>query len=421
MKNKIMWLATATTKELRTFLKEKGVKGLYKLRKKDMLEVAYNILFTEQIAFPLKEPEVKTMGEPEAYKIKQMVDDYKEEVKVRTDCDVKEGDILLDLLTHNKVTFAEFRKFVFENNIDIALGKDKAETSELNWGNHNSCLDQYNESTSKSYFDTVPSEEFPFDEISKCWVDEPSELDLLEANNRSYTVDDITVALQYNAYYPHVTVYNKDKLIGCYCIGTSSKESVIRVIYEQIDTYTEAIKRLAEYDGLDQKTMIKCYDGLVKQYNEYILKEKEANYKARKKVWNEKIGSNFRIKFTDVYNEWAECIDNEKYYEAYEAKGWGKRTWFGDNNQYSMWKEYTKEEKEDRERTYQKSYKQSNNYNSYNYSNSYSSLTKSNYTDEEKGYLKKIYKAAALNLHPDKGGSPEAMKLLNSLKTQWGI
>ena len=62
------------------------------------------------------------------------------------------------------------------------------------------------------------------------------------------------------------------------------------------------------------------------------------------------------------------------------------------------------------------------NYNSnYDFS-SYFNNKHSNYTDKEKEYLKKIYRAAAAKLHPDivkDDGS--GMKFLNELKENWGI
>lgn len=74
------------------------------------------------------------------------------------------------------------------------------------------------------------------------------------------------------------------------------------------------------------------------------------------------------------------------------------------------------------QREYQRSYQESN-YNNYNYDfSSYFKSSKSNYTDEEKGYLKAIYKAAAMKLHPDiKKDNGEEMKFLNKLKDEWGI
>ena len=46
----------------------------------------------------------------------------------------------------------------------------------------------------------------------------------------------------------------------------------------------------------------------------------------------------------------------------------------------------------------------------------------SNYTDKEKEYLKKFYKALAAKFHPDVlGGDNGPMQLVNKLKEQWGI
>lgn len=75
-------------------------------------------------------------------------------------------------------------------------------------------------------------------------------------------------------------------------------------------------------------------------------------------------------------------------------------------------------------KTYQSSYQESyySNYNSYNFNSSYSTIKQSNYTEEEKGYLKKIYRAAAAKLHPDViKDDGKGMKFLNDLKEQWGI
>lgn len=51
-----------------------------------------------------------------------------------------------------------------------------------------------------------------------------------------------------------------------------------------------------------------------------------------------------------------------------------------------------------------------------------SGTSKCNYTEEQKEYLRIIYKAGAMKLHSDiTGGSDEAMKFLNKLKQDWGI
>lgn len=81
-------------------------------------------------------------------------------------------------------------------------------------------------------------------------------------------------------------------------------------------------------------------------------------------------------------------------------------------------KEQYKFQEEYKKRSYQEYYKSNHN----NYSSSYQAPSTSNYTDEEKAYLKKIYKAAAIKLHPDTTKDDgEGMKFLNNLKEQWGI
>ncbi|ERI92135.1 hypothetical protein HMPREF1982_02676 [Clostridiales bacterium oral taxon 876 str. F0540] len=78
------------------------------------------------------------------------------------------------------------------------------------------------------------------------------------------------------------------------------------------------------------------------------------------------------------------------------------------------------------QQTYRNSYSgyQSNkqsNYSDYDF-NSYYKTNVSTYTEEEREYLKAIYKAAAMKLHPDiKKDNGEGMKLLNKLKNDWGI
>lgn len=77
-----------------------------------------------------------------------------------------------------------------------------------------------------------------------------------------------------------------------------------------------------------------------------------------------------------------------------------------------------KEQEEYKKRSYEEYFK--SNYNSY--SSSYQVSSSSNYTDQEKEYLKAIYKAAALKLHPDTTkDNGERMKFLNRLKEEWGI
>lgn len=61
------------------------------------------------------------------------------------------------------------------------------------------------------------------------------------------------------------------------------------------------------------------------------------------------------------------------------------------------------------------------NYNDY-FKSSYFTQTTSNYTDEEKAMLKKIYRLAAKKFHPDvTKDDGSMMKFLTKLKEEWGI
>jgi hypothetical protein len=90
------------------------------------------------------------------------------------------------------------------------------------------------------------------------------------------------------------------------------------------------------------------------------------------------------------------------------------------NNAYLEEVKFQKKVQEEyQRRSYERSYQ--SNYNSYNFGG-YSINTGSNYTDEEKGLLKKIYREAAKKFHPDVANDDGTMmKFLTKLKEQWGI
>lgn len=84
--------------------------------------------------------------------------------------------------------------------------------------------------------------------------------------------------------------------------------------------------------------------------------------------------------------------------------------------EYKSRKEY-----EERSRSYQKEYY--SNYNNNN-SSSYSNSNQGNYKEEDKTYLKEFYKVLSRKFHPDSNtdkDTSEQMKLINSLKEQWGL
>lgn len=115
-----------------------------------------------------------------------------------------------------------------------------------------------------------------------------------------------------------------------------------------------------------------------------------------KKVFEDKYGADTYEYVYDVFG----VLRNEKYLKELQAN-------------YKF------------QQSYKKSSYQQNNQSNYNNNYDFSSYFKnndSNYTEEEKEYLKAIYRAAAIKLHPDiKKDNGESMKFLNKLKETWGI
>ena len=76
-----------------------------------------------------------------------------------------------------------------------------------------------------------------------------------------------------------------------------------------------------------------------------------------------------------------------------------------------------KKQQEEAEKRYKEQYQYQQYFNSFCSGN-----TTIEYTEKEKEYLKKIYRAAAIKLHPDViKDDGEGMKFLNDLKDRWGI
>lgn len=405
-KEMIMFLATARSKDLKEYLKSKSIKGVYKLKKRELLEVAYDTMFLEenQVVFGLEAPEVKQATSEEVVydNITEMINKYKKEIHVRTGIDTSSEDILLDLLTHNKVKFKEFRQYVIDNELNLALGKDISETYDINWSDHGSVLNQYNQNTSKSYFDVLPIETLTIEstrEYSEC---------IKESGNYA-------IALDYTEDNPVITVYFNCRLIGCYEIPVKTNESNNRVIYENIEKFENNILELAEYDNLDKFTLRDLYITFTEECKEYVLENNRKNVEKTEKEWKEKIEDDLKYAYNKIYNNWNEIKDFDKYYDGLVAHDWGERIGKHTFRYYSEQEREAK--KQAKERTYQRSYRESHNHNSYN------SFAKSNsHTEEEIGYFKKIYRVCSKQFHPDMPNGDEGlMKWLNSLKAKYEV
>ncbi|MEL5900362.1 hypothetical protein AAGC94_20245 [Clostridium sporogenes] len=112
-------------------------------------------------------------------------------------------------------------------------------------------------------------------------------------------------------------------------------------------------------------------------------------------------------------NEFESIYGNDTYDYCYDILGTLRNEEMLNNikRQYEARKEY--------ESSYYDNFK--SNYSNYDFGG-YWENSISNYNEEEKAYLKTIYKAAAMKLHPDiKKDNGEGMKFLNKLKEEWGI
>jgi hypothetical protein len=145
---------------------------------------------------------------------------------------------------------------------------------------------------------------------------------------------------------------------------------------------------------------------------EYKTKSKQDEildkYHATKKEFNEKY-TNPLFKDNPLFKQ----SETDEYDYCYDIFGVLR------NPTYLKSLEDMKRWNDNAQRSYQ-SNKQSN-YSNYDFS-SYFKTNSSNYTDDEKVMLKKIYKVASKKFHPDVSGDDgSTMKFLTKLKEEWGI
>lgn len=177
--------------------------------------------------------------------------------------------------------------------------------------------------------------------------------------------------------------------IGDHTIGLKDKikdigiieENLYEMVYKKLDPLVEQIQE--EFCQTEEHTIKTAHDITIKEH-------------IRKKGEFEKIyGGDTYDYCYDVFGE----LRNKEMLDSIKR-------------QY--------EEAQKQQRSYYESYQ--SNYNSYSNSSSYSTMKQSNYNDNQKEYLKKIYRAAAVKLHPDIVKDDGAgMKFLNELKENWGI
>ncbi|NMF06583.1 hypothetical protein ACUH7Y_25475 [Clostridium beijerinckii] len=160
-----------------------------------------------------------------------------------------------------------------------------------------------------------------------------------------------------------------------------TEDKFCNMVYKKLDPLIEQIQE--EFKQTEEYKTHQEYRNIIDKY----LKDKEE----------------FKIKYgSDSYDD---------YYDVFGV--------LREKEKFKLFKRQYDAARE-QQSSYYKNYQ--SNYNS-NYSfGSYSNLEQSNYTDKQKEYLKKIYRVAAIKLHPDvTKDDGEGMKFLNELKESWGI
>ncbi len=167
-----------------------------------------------------------------------------------------------------------------------------------------------------------------------------------------------------------------------------SEEKLCDLVYAKLDPLTEKIEN--EYKETEEYRASK-------KNHEIINK-----HKASEREFNNKYGGGY----DQCYDVFGKLKNESKLNQILED--------------YKFRKEY-----EEKSKQYQRSYYEKYNGN-YDSSSSYQINTSSNYNEEEKKLLKKIYKKLAMIYHPDRNldnqeEAQESMILINKLKEQWNI
>lgn len=141
---------------------------------------------------------------------------------------------------------------------------------------------------------------------------------------------------------------------------------------------------------------------------EYKVHNKHLNmiqkYKSKKVVFDELYGEDI---FEQIYDVHLKVMNQELYERLPQIRAKKKKS---DEEK----REYERRSREEQQKKWDDFYRQYSN-------SSYSIGSSSTYTDKEKEYLKKFYRALATKFHPDVTGDNEAMQFLNRLKESWGI
>ncbi len=185
--------------------------------------------------------------------------------------------------------------------------------------------------------------------------------------------------------------YFDDKLIETF----PDKPDEAEKIYDEID------KKIADIQAVESKKWTAS--------EEYKVHNKHLNliqkYKSKKVAFDELYGEDI---FEQIYDIHLKVMNQSLYEELPRIRAEKKKA-------EEEKREYERRSREEQHKQWEKYFKGFGD-------GSYQTGSCSNYTDKEKEYLKKFYKALAAKFHPDVlEGDNGPMQLVNKLKEQWGI
>lgn len=173
-------------------------------------------------------------------------------------------------------------------------------------------------------------------------------------------------------------------------LGITEKE-LCDMIYEKWQPVVDRIK--AEYEQTEENAVTQEHNRIVAEWTE------------RRRAFAKKYGVD-QDEYSKIYDVFG-TLHNPQYLEKIKFD-------------YKARKEYEKKSREYR-RSYHDNFHSNHNSDG---SSSYAGISSSNYTSEDKETLKQFYRVLSKKFHPDANPGTDTskeMKLLNRLKSDWGV
>lgn len=175
----------------------------------------------------------------------------------------------------------------------------------------------------------------------------------------------------------------------------ADKSDEVENIYDEIN------KKIEKIQSVESKKWIVSKE--YKIHNKHL--EMIRKYESKKTAYDEIYGKGI---FEQIYDIHLKVMNQDLYEQLPKIRAEKKKL-------DEAKQEYERRSREEQQKQWEKYFKGFGD-------GSYSIGLCSNYTNKEKEYLNKFYKALAVKFHPDVlNGDNEPMQLVNKLKAEWGI